>query len=138
MTPQNIADLWHNTVKHGTSMFNSYDITKTTYFRFFMSADASECSHNIRDNDPLYFSGWYDHANNVFKVTAACIYTNPPAGSHLALGRINLRIQTIKNATPAKIQHYFDKVFYELINANIHNLPASQSNLTDIYVSIIC
>lgn len=135
MDSTQIASLWNSVVVHGTAGVTTISGTITN-FSFYMSADRTECAHNIRSNDPLRFSATYNASTNVFKVTSASIYTNPPAGSHLALGRKNLRCQTIKDATPEKLLKYFNKVLNELIIPNITNLSSYQTKLTTIYTNL--
>jgi hypothetical protein len=132
-----IAQIWSDTVKHGIASMKTGSMSpETTYFNGYLSANNKECSSNIRENDPLYYSAVYDSNTNTFKERAVKMYIAPPAGSHLALGSETLRCVTIKDVTPEKIAKRFNKILRELIVPNLTNINQSQQTIKEIYSTI--
>lgn len=132
-----IAQIWNDTVKHGTTKMSSGSLDRdTTYLNGYLSASKHECSNDIRENDPLYYSAIYDSKTNVYKERACKMYITPPTGSYLGLGSVTMRCVTIKNLTPEKIAKRFDKILRELIVPNIAIISPSQQTIKDIYTKL--
>lgn len=92
----------------------------STYYKFYLSKDKSETSNNIRENDPLSYSGHVDK-DGTWKDDGAQIYVKPPEGSNLVYSREKIRAKSIKGVTPEKLVKRFQEV-RKLFTDNIPNL----------------
>lgn len=106
ITALDIQNAWLEVFPESSAQIRT--ILYSTSVTMHLAKDASECTNQILENDPLKYVCWISGED--VKEDRVYILTVPPKDSNLVYASAKMRRKTIKNATYEKMVNRFRQV----------------------------